>query len=147
MIKPRIRFATHADMKFISNLQRKWSNEVGFLPWSAHRRYIDAQCVLIATINGQPAGFCNMIISLKGLLRLPQIAISHEVLRQGIGSRLMQSLNKIAAEHGCAAIRLTTREDLAANEFWPTTGFYVSLTTYPANARRQPLIEWTHQLR
>jgi len=116
------------------------------LPRCTHRRYIDAESVLIATINGQPAGYANMIISRKGLLRLPQIAISPEVLRRGIGSRLMQTLTNIAAGHGCAAIRLTTREDLAANEFWPTTGFYVSLKTYPHNARHRALIEWSRQL-
>jgi len=143
-----VRFAdSKLDLAYVVDLQRQWSNALGWLPRCAHERYIAAQRVLIAIHNGQRAGYANMIISRKGLLRLPQIAISQELLRNGIGSSLMASLTELASRHGCAAIRLTSRADLPANEFWPTTGFDLTMTTYPDNARRQPLLEWTHQLR
>lgn len=143
---PHIRIANARDLAYVVDLQRQWSNALGWLPRCAHKRYINAQRVLIATFNGQRAGFCNMIISKKGLLRLPQIAISTELLRQGVGSSLMDSLTGIATASRCSAIRLTTRADLDANLFWPTTGFEMTLMTYPDNARRQPLLEWTQSL-
>ena len=142
----RVRIATGDDLAYVVDQQRRWSNALGFLPRVAHARYIDAGRVLIAMHNGQRAGYANMIISAKGLLRLPQVAISNDLLRHGVGTVLMHHIALIAARAGCAAIRLTSRADLEANQFWPTTGFDVTLTTYPLNARRQPLIEWTYQL-
>ena len=145
-ISTTVRMATGSDLAYVVEQQRRWSNALGFLPRVAHTRYIDANRVLIAMHNGQRAGYANMIISAKGLLRLPQIAIDHELLRIGIGSALMHALINIGNSHGSDAIRLTSRADLHANDFWPTTGFYVTLTTRPNNARQQPLLEWTRQL-
>ena len=146
-IETSVRIATGFDLQYVIEQQRRWSNALGFLPRVAHARYIAAGRVIIALRNGQRAGFANMIISHKGLLRLPQIAIDHELLRLGIGSALMTTLINIGQAHGSSAIRLTSRADLAANDFWPTTGFYLSLRTYPNNARHLPLLEWTRTLK
>ena len=145
-VNTSVRIATGSDLSYVVEQQRRWSNALGFLPKVAHARYVDAQRVIIAMHNGQRAGYANMIISRKGLLRLPQIAIDKELLRNGIGTALMDALIKIGTAHGSDAIRLTSRKDLEANDFWPTTGFYLSLTTRPDNARHQPLLEWTRPL-
>ena len=145
-IETSVRMATGDDLAYVVEQQKRWSNALVFIPKVAHARYIDDLRVIIALHNKQRAGYANMIISPKGLLRLPQIAIDHELLRIGIGSALMCSLIEIGTSHRSAAIRLTSRGDLAANYFWPTTGFSRTLTTYPPNARQQRLIEWTRTL-
>lgn len=138
-----VRTATTADLAFVIDMQRRWSNALGFLPKCCHERYIDAGHVLVVTHNGQDAGFLNFTVTPKGLVRLPQVAIHADLLRSSIGTLLLRQLTAAARRGHCEAIRLTSRSDLGCNLFWPTAGFRFTCLTRPASTRGFPLLEWT----
>jgi hypothetical protein len=137
-----IHTATTRDLAFVIQQQRDWSSELGFLPTVTHRRYIEKGQVLIIRERGQPAGFCNWTLTRHGLLRIPQVAIHHDLLRLGIGSDMIRHLT-IASRNHASIIRLTSRAELPCNQFWPTIGFASTSTFTPNTTRGHPLIEWT----
>ena len=138
-----VHIATEADLSFVLDLQRRWSNALGFLPRCCHERYIAAKHVLIVRENGLSAGFCNFTVTPRGLVRLPQVAVHHDLLRASIGSKLLAAITTAARRGHCEAIRLTSRSDLECNLFWPTAGFRFTCLTRPASTRGYPLLEWT----
>lgn len=135
--------ATAADLNFVLDLQRRWSNALGFLPKCCHERYINAGQVLIVLDNGLRAGYLNYTVTPRGLVRLPQVAVDASLLRSAIGSLLMRQITTAARRGHCEAIRLTSRSDLGCNLFWPTAGFFFSCLTRPNSTRGYPLLEWT----
>lgn len=141
-----VRIATPNDLPFIVGLQKQWSNAVGFLPTCTHKRYIDANRVLIIEENDTPAGFVNWTCSRNGLIRLPQVAIHRDLLNNGLGSLLVKHLAHYARSHNATTLRLTSREKLDCNHVWPTIGFQTTAIYTPMTARRLPLIEWTLHL-
>jgi len=138
-----VRAATAADLSFVVDMQRRWSNALGFLPKCCHERYIAAGHVLIVEENGLSAGFLNYTVTSKGLVRVPQVAIDDALLRTSIGSLLLRHITTAARRGHCSAIRLTSRSDLAANLFWPKVGFKFTCLTRPKSTRGLPLLEWT----
>lgn len=140
---PPVRIATTADLRFIVDLQKRWSNALGFLPRCTHSRYIDARRVIVIEENDTPAGFCNWTCTRNGLIRLPQVAIHPDLLNNGLGSNLVKHLMQYALSHNATTLRLTSRERLDCNNVWPKIGFKPTAIFTPQNARHLPLIEWT----
>lgn len=141
-----IRIAKQTDVSFIVQLQKTWSNNVGFLPKCAFERYIEARQILAVTENGDLAGYLIWTFRKDGLVRLPQVAIEPELLRTTLGTRLMHRIESAARAGDCSVIRLTSRSDLHANTFWPELGFILTATLARPSHRGLPLLEWTKQI-
>lgn len=138
-----VRQATSADLSFLLHLQRTWSNNVGFLPRACFERYTESGQILIVTENDTPCGYVSWTCSPSGLLRLPQVAVHPDVLRTTIGTKLVRHCIRAALHHRCSVVRLTSRSDLPANEFWPTLGFRCTAILTPRTTRNRPLLEWS----
>ncbi len=147
-MQPRrsIRIARQSDLSFILQLQKTWSNNVGFLPACAFERYIEARQILAVTEGGDLAGYLIWTFRKDGLVRLPQVAIEPELLRTTLGTRLMNRIESAARAGDCSVIRLTSRSDLHANTFWPELGFILTATLARPSNRGLPLLEWTKQI-
>lgn len=141
-----MRQATPADLSFLLNLQRTWSNNVGFLPRACFERYIESGQIFVVTENDTPAGYLSWTCSPAGLIRLPQVAVHPDLLRSTIGTKLMHFITRAAIRKGASLIRLTSRSDLPANDFWPTLGFIATAILRPRTTRNRPLIEWSRPL-
>lgn len=138
-----IRPARSTDLAYLVQLQKRWSNAVGFLPRVAFIRYIDEHKILLVSENGQPAGYLTWSIRRDGMLHIPQVAIEPELLRTTLGTRLIHRIEKAATAGSCSVVRLRSRSDLSANSFWPTVGFSLTATIARPTARGLPLLEWT----
>lgn len=142
-VKRQVRNATPADLAFLLDLQRKWSNNVGFLPRECFIRYTATRQILVVTENDCPAGYLSWTYSPSGLLRLPQVAVHPDLLRTTIGTKLLRHIMRAAQRHAASLIRLTSRSDLPANDFWPTLGFRCTAILTPRTTRNRPLLEWS----
>lgn len=138
-----IRLAALTDLKYVVHLQRIWSNQVGFLPRAALTRYIDNRGTLLVRNNGQDAGYLSWQLTKKGLLRLIQIAVDPQLLREKLGSDVVTYIERAARAGACSVIRFQTRMDLDANLFWNDQGYTTTAVFQHPTARRRPLIEWT----
>lgn len=146
-IQPRsIRSGKTSDLAYLCCLQRQWASNVGFLPSVALARYLRTGQVLIVDEGGDQAGYLLWTFRKDGLVRIPQVAISPELLRTTLGTRVLHSIVRSARKHHCSVIRLKSRSDLAANKFWPSFGFQPTAVIARPTTRGLPLIEWTLQL-
>ena len=75
------------------------------------------QLTLLGTIEGSPAGFA----SLKGTSELDMLYVHPAVVGQGVGTMLVDALEKLAAARG--AVKLTAEVSDTAEEFFKKRGF------------------------
>jgi GNAT superfamily N-acetyltransferase len=142
-ITRHVRPALPSDLTFLLDLQRKWSNNLGFLPRACFERYTASGQILVVTENDCPAGYLSWTWHKNGLLRLQQVAVHPDLLRTTIGSKIIRHILKAARSRSCSVVRLTSRSDLPANDFWPTFGFRCTAILRPQTTRNRPLLEWT----
>lgn len=138
--------AQPSDLSFVEQLQRQWHDHVGFLPRAALVSYLEDSQLLIVYENDSPAGYLNWTCTNRGLVRLQQVAVEPEMLRSSIGSKIMNHIARAGVRGNCSIIRLRSRADLAANQFWPSLGFQLTATYLNPSKRMLPLIEWTRPL-
>lgn len=141
-----VQVAQPSHLPFVLDLQRKWSDSVGFLPRSALLSYLEDSQTLIVYENGAPAGYLNWTCTARGLVCLQQVAIDPSLLRTTLGSKIMQHIARAGVRGSCSVVRLRSRSDLTANQFWPTLGFSITATFLNPSKRMLPLIEWTRPL-
>lgn len=141
-----VRTATLADLKFVLHLQRTWSRNLGFLPSVAIERYLARGGVTLVRTNQEPAGYLLHTINRDKLVRILQVAIDPELLRTTLGTLAMHHTLRQARAHGAALVRLTSRSDLIANQFWPNFGFKRTAILRPDTRKKLPHYEWSLQL-
>ena len=141
-----LKIGSIADLAYVLDLQKHWSQNVGFLPRAAFKRYLKKGQIILVNEGGLNAGYLIWTFRPDGLVRLPQVAISPELLRSTLGTRMMRSLIRSALKNNCSVIRLCSRSDLPANKFWPDFGFKPTAVTARPSTRGLPIIEHTLQL-
>lgn len=134
------------DISYVLDLQRRWSNNVGFLPRQTHERYLSRRQTLVVLQDGQHAGYLCWTCRPDGLVRVIQVAVDPELLRTTIGTKIMRHLHRAAVRGACSVIRLRCRSDLPANQFWPALGMRATATIVRPTVRGLPLLEWTAQV-
>jgi N-acetylglutamate synthase-like GNAT family acetyltransferase len=146
---PAVRIATSADASFVCDLQRRYSNELGFLPTMAVNWYIDNGRVLLRQLNGQEAGYLLGRSHLRcqpWVAPLTQTAISFDAQLRDLGRSLVEHAAVTAAADGRSILQAWCRVDLQANEFWRALGFTAVGIRRPNNQRQQPLLLWRRPL-
>ena len=146
IVSRTVRLATLTDLPFVNAQQKAWSGNVGFLPSQTFERYIERGQIIIAEENGWPAGYISFCGSSKGLVRVLQVAVHHDLLREHVGTDMMRIIQQHAESNGASITRLTCRDGLPANDFWPTLGFVQTAVYARRTTRRRLLREWTKQL-
>ena len=141
-----IRIGRPSDLSYVLDLQKRWSNNIGFLRKAALLDYLETKQLLLVLENGQPAGYLNWTCTRKGLVRIPQVAVDPQLLRTTIGTKLMRHVERAAVRGSCSVIRLTSRSDLPANRFWPMLGFHITAAFLNKTTRLLPNFEWTRLL-
>jgi hypothetical protein len=145
-----IRRATLPDLKFIIDIQRRFTDQIGFLPKCKTEKSIYFGNVFLGNINGQEAGFllyepklsCQPTTAI-----IVQAAIRMDAQRQTVGLHLVKNLCNLAYYNDSTVIQASCREDLEANIFWKAAGF-TAIATRPGGKRRNfNIIIWRKQLR
>lgn len=135
--------ARHAS--FVRDLQKRFSNQLGFLPGTAIDQYIAARRVLLICDNGEPAGYLlgpSRLASIPSVVPLVQTAICFDAQRRTLGLQLVEAAAARAVTDGRSLLQAWCRADLTANSFWLAAGFVPIAQRRTTNARRQPLILW-----
>lgn len=141
-----IRLATESDIKTIMWLQDAWRSSIGYLNRAAHAERIEKQGTLLIFENGEPAGYICTHPGQDSVLWTKQVAIHADLLRSTLGTLIMQRMITTAAAHGCTMIRLRSRPDLPANQFWPGLGFQFAGQMKLRTKKRTVVNEWTRPL-
>lgn len=139
----RITTATEKDLSFIVELQRRFSNQLGFLPEMAIRDYLKHKLVLIARQNDWPAGYLlghSTSRQRAALATIVQAAVPLDAQRQSIGSHLEAAWTTMVLRDGATDTSLRVREDLEATKFWRALGYHEVHRTDGTNARRRPVL-------
>lgn len=142
-----VRIGLIRDLSYVVSLQKKWSNELGFLPRLGLRRFLKRRTALIVEERGLPAGYVLLYPNEIGVGSIVQCAVDPEVLRTTIGTELVRRVTSMALERECFLLRLGCREDLPANEFWRTMGFHLGGVKRCANARGRRVLLYGKELR
>lgn len=141
--------ATSRHQGMVMDLQRKFTNQLGFIPSAATLWYIESGNCGIALENGEP---CGMLLGrpafrYQPLLRpITQAAVYMDAQRRHHGLALLAALEGRALKAGQLALQCCCAEELAANEFWSIAGFVPIDLLLPDNARGRGIVVWRKQL-
>lgn len=138
-----IRTATVADLKFIDMLQKRWAKNIGYLPLGALERAAESRRIWLIHENDDDAGYMLFYPAGNGVLRINQLAIHPDLLRTTLGTQMMVRIMKVAHKVDASMIRLASREDLRANQFWPTLGLKKSGYFRAARPGSAIIYEWS----
>lgn len=140
-----IRHATIADMPYIDSLQKKFSEQIAFLPRPALVWYLERQCVRIAIENGDPIGYVLSHWRLRWcptIRPIIQAAVQLDARRLGHASLMIELVSADALHAGQRAVQANCVEGPELDPFWVASGFldlgYLPVT----NVRRRNLRCW-----
>jgi N-acetylglutamate synthase-like GNAT family acetyltransferase len=141
----QIRLATHKDLRFVEHLQKRFTNQIGFIPRAAVENLIDWRLCTIALENGAPAGMLLGRDRLRwniAIRPITQAAIDFDAQRRHNGLALVSEVQNAARSAGQLALQCCCREGLEANEFWRAAGFEEVCRLDPQSARGRKVICW-----
>jgi N-acetylglutamate synthase-like GNAT family acetyltransferase len=146
---PIVRTASIEDLKFVIALQKKFSNQLGFVPRQGLEWYLQAGRVSFVFENDCPAGYILGRDSFRWCIAMrpiTQAAIAFDAQRRRHGLALVAAEETAAREAGQVALQAMCRSDLEANDFWIAAGFEEIGRYNPKTARRKTMICWRKRL-
>ncbi|HEY1187988.1 MAG TPA: GNAT family N-acetyltransferase [Gemmata sp.] len=120
-----VRPAGRADLPFIDHLQRRYREQLGFLPRAALDEAVCAGRVWLALENGCPAGYLYARDRYHGRAEVGviyQAALSYDARRRHVGTALVEGWVAAHAA-GVRQVVLWCARDIEANLFWESLGF------------------------
>lgn len=126
--------AQPSDVVFIDSLQKVNAEELSFYPKVVFEREILASRILLARVNGDPAGYIYHG-AFAQILKIHQACIEYDLRGQLYGAQLVRFLEDIADKFDVMSITLRCGSNIPANGFWQAMGFYCQAVT-PGGVRR-----------
>lgn len=112
--------------RMVMDLQKKFSNQLGFLPGVAIEFYLAEQLTGIALENGEPCGYVLGRPSMRynRLIRpITQAAVYMDAQRRHHGLALVAAVCRRAADAGQLVVQARCAMDIDAVDFWASAGF------------------------
>ena len=142
----KIRLATPADVDAIKRTADECRAELGFHTRQSFLECVEKHELLVAVLNGQPAGFLRYHQTRGGHTTLREVAACQIFRGRGIGRALVKRLIAEARNKNSPLIRLSCPVELPANEFYRSLGFRrTHRRSKPGKSR--PLYQWELSLR
>lgn len=144
-----IRPATLADLRFVTHVQKRFTDQLGFLPTPALEWYLANNGVTIANENDTAAGYLlgRPRLRWQPLMRpIYQAAVLMDAQRRHHGLQLLAVVEAAAIAAGQIALQANCAAGLDANEFWAAAGFKPIAHLTPANVRGRDVICWRKPL-
>lgn len=144
-----IRTSTGADSLFVRDLQRRFSNQLGFLPGAALDEMRAGGRQFVGTENGEPAGYLTGWRRLKCqplVAPIIQAAVCLDARRRKLGLALVDAYSQDAWVDGRLAVQCWCAADLEACDFWAAAGFVLVGEREPENARKRRLLLYRRPL-
>lgn len=114
--------SSEATVKYADQLARLNSEALSFIPRPRLMEYAERGQVLIASENGEPAGFLIFGVGWPQM-RIYQACIQYDARRRHHGLTLVAAVIEQAIRGGCSDVRLWCADDLDSNDFWREAGF------------------------
>jgi hypothetical protein len=137
-----IRPATPADLTYVDHLQRRNAEELAFYPLSVLEREMGPQRVVLAEVNGEPAGYLYHGSLSSPTLRIHQACIQYDLRGYLYGAALVRWLADVGTAAGSQEIALRCGSDIAANGFWQAMGFECIAVTQGGARRMRDINAW-----
>jgi len=115
--------AVQSDIKFIDHLQRKNAEELAFYPKVTFEREIESRRILLARVNGTPAGYLYFG-AFGTTCKIHQACIEYDLRGQLYGSELVKFFISLCQGANVLSVTLRCGSDVRANTFWQLVGFY-----------------------
>lgn len=97
--------------------------------------------LLLARVGGRPAGIGGVRHLGTGVAEVKSMFVAPGFRGLGIGRRLLEELHRIAAAHGCRAVRLDTSDYLTAAISLYRSAGYSEVPAYNANPKADTWFE------
>jgi len=133
--------ATETDLTYIDHLQKKNAEELAFYPSVVFEREIPNGRILLAKVNGEPAGYLYHG-AIAPLTKIHQACIEYDLRGQLYGAELVRVFVSSVQSCGCASVKLRCGSDIAANGFWRAMGFYCQSVSPGGVRRMRDINEW-----
>jgi len=104
-------------------MRRHSSSGLGFFPAARYNELISKDRMLCIATYEDPCIAYIIWTKVAQTIKIHGIAVAQDYRRNGLGTLLIQSIEKLHAKENCDLIQLRCREDLEANHFWPAAGF------------------------
>ena len=137
--------ATSNDLTYVDHLQRKNAEELAFYPKQVFEREIENFRILLARVNGDPAGYIYHG-ALGHHVHIHQACIQYDLRGQLYGASLINTLLNIVKAADASYITLRCGSDIAANGFWKAMGFYCQGVTKGGVRRMRDINHWRYDL-
>lgn len=144
-LSTHLRIASLADLQYVIDLSKKFTNQIGFLPRAAIEWYLANNRVCFALENGDPCGFILGRTHLrwnKALRPITQAAIQFDAQKRHHGLAIVEHAADMAQLAGQHALQAMCRDGLDANDFWKIAGFKLIGSYLPGNARSKLMHCW-----
>lgn len=137
-----VQTATEKDALWIEHLQRRFSNQLGFVPRSAIPGLIEARNYLKLALDGNDAGYVLACGGTTKPVRISQIAVDEALWRLGLGSATIEVIRKKALAFRKPSVVVTVRDGLAMNQVALDTGAVHTHTTITTAKRKKRLLSY-----
>lgn len=130
-------------LRFLLDLQRKFSNQVGYLPGAAFEKYLEWSRVLLVRENTEPAGYIltrNRLNSARWCRPIIQAAICYDAQRRHLGLTMLEQIARDAKRQLLEGMQCWCAADIDAVAFWQAAGFEEICRRDPNNRRGRELI-------
>lgn len=133
--------AVSSDLSYIDSLQRKNAEDLAFYPKQVFEREIENFRILLARVNGEPAGYLYHG-ALDGHVRIHQACIQYDARGQLYGAALVNFLLGLCTQADALCVTLRCGSDIAANGFWRAMGFYCQGVSKGGVRRMRDINNW-----
>lgn len=134
--------AQEADLGYLLDRLRKYSNQVGFIRRTNLEDLIRLGTVWIARVHGQHAGAVICSGGIRRPLCFRANLVERELWDQGFGTLFTRRLLQHPAAHRFGGVRVRTREDLQRQITINRKAGGVVVAHHPAGCRGHRVSEW-----
>jgi len=141
-----VRAAIKDDLTYIDYLQKKNAEDLSFYPSAVFERELINKRILLASVNGEPAGYLYHGSLASKTLKIHQACIQYDLRGYLYGAELVKWLITIGQVAHSNEISLRCGSDIAANGFWKAMGFNCQSVTQGGARRMRDINSWTLNL-
>lgn len=149
-VSPIVRAGSEADLNFVLHWMRKEHDALGFMPREAVQTKLARGDVVVATENGELAGYClfgKSYAHARFIRPIFQACVDFDARRQKLGLELVGAVERDAVEQGQSLVRLWCRASLPANVFWKAAGYELAGQREGGAKRKTPCNLWVKRVR
>lgn len=139
------RLATPEDLTYIDSLQWKNAKTLSFFPRLVLERECRAQHIILAEVNGEPAGYVYHG-ALRETFKIHQACIQYDLRGMLYGAQLVSWVLKLGEKANVNSVKLRCGSDIDANWFWRAMGFYCEAVVDGGFSRGRKLNQWVYYI-